>query len=407
MLAAFFACIAIVASITHTLYGRRGAWLWAVLLACSITVMWGWVLQIRTDFFGIGCSLLAIRLLMSRQRWSPAWAGVCAGLALQFKISFVAAAVTGTLWLLTRLKWRDLALFLCAAAVSSIGLYVFWALREPRMLSQILAFAPGIPDLGGALSLLRDACSEAVVLLALVGIGKSTADRVSAESGLLLLFVATAIAIGVITDVQAGGNVNYYFDALFALVPFAVLGGSLLVSFTGTRPALALFLTAYLGTQFVIPLLSDLTHDISQRRQVSVQARNAMLLNVQRVLAGRRVFSTVQRVAVMEPAPPLMEPYLLTYLHRLGKVDPAPIVRGVYEGTYDVVVTAAARQEWRGVEHVDPEVRRAISSSYTPTCTVGHWLFHAPNRTKPADTLLHDLEAIGCVPVTPPEHVTW
>jgi hypothetical protein len=406
VLAAFLGCIAIVASLTQTLVRRRYAGLWAVLLACSVTAMWGWVLQIRTDFFGIACSLLTIRLLLSRQRWSATWAGICAGLALQFKISFVAAAVTGVLWLLARFRWRDLALFVSAALVSSVGLYLLWALREPRMLWQITAFAPGIADLGGGLGLLRDACGEAVVLLALVGIAKSSGDTVPPDFGLVLLFVVTAMMFGTLSDVQAGGNVNYYFDALFALVPFAVIGGIFLMSGMATRPVLTLFVTVYFAVVFVMPLVSDLAHDLSQRR-VSVQARNAMVSDVQRVLMGRRVFSTVQRVAVMEPAPPLMEPYLLTYLHRLGKVDPTPIVKGVYDGAYDVVVTAATRQEWRGVEHIDPEVRTAITSSYTPTCTVGRWLFHAPKRTNFADTLLHDLDAIGCVPVTAPEHLTW
>jgi hypothetical protein len=406
VLTAFFACIAIVASITQALLSRRHAFVWAVLLACSITVMWAWTLQLRTDFFGICFSLLSIRLLLSRHRWSEMAAGVCAGLALQFKISFAAAAVTGTLWLLARRKWRSLELFVFASLVSSVGLYALWTVREPGMFSQMLAFTPGIVDVGGDLGVLRDALSEVVVLLALVGIARVTDGSVSVEWGLLLLFVATAMTIAAVTALQAGANINYYFDALFALVPFALVGGIALLSLTGTRPALALFLTAYFGVQFVLPLLSDARHALSEQRS-SVQTRNAMLSDVQRVLTGRRVFSTVQRVALMEPMPPLMESYLLSYLHKVGKVDPAPIVKGVYDGTYDVVVTAANRQVFRGVEHLDPDVRTAIASSYTPMCVLGRWLFHSPKRTESADTLSRDLHAIGCVPVTVRDHLAW
>jgi hypothetical protein len=51
--------IGLAASVARTLIPARLAWVWGVLLGCSIRSMWGWVLQGRGDFPGIGFELLA------------------------------------------------------------------------------------------------------------------------------------------------------------------------------------------------------------------------------------------------------------------------------------------------------------------------------------------------------------
>jgi hypothetical protein len=80
--------------------------------------MWTWLLQLRAEFLGITFSLLAMRLLMSDRRWTIGAAGLCAGMALQFKITFVAAAATGTLWLTWQQRWGSLLRFVTVATVS-------------------------------------------------------------------------------------------------------------------------------------------------------------------------------------------------------------------------------------------------------------------------------------------------
>ena len=149
VIGAFLLCIGIASSITHALVPVRFAWVWGILLACSISSMWHWVLQIRGDFPGICFSLLTIRLLMSRSRWSILLAGLCAGLAIQFKFIFVAAAVAGTLWLIAQRRWKELGKFVAMAGVFSIGLYVLYFIREPQMFSQMLALSPGVKNLSG------------------------------------------------------------------------------------------------------------------------------------------------------------------------------------------------------------------------------------------------------------------
>src|SRR6266545_1499945 len=85
-LTAFLLCIAVVVSIVRALIPVRYAGLWGLLLASSIAGMLEWVVQLRGDFLGILFSLLAIRLLMLRSRKMVLIAGLCAGLAAQFKI---------------------------------------------------------------------------------------------------------------------------------------------------------------------------------------------------------------------------------------------------------------------------------------------------------------------------------
>jgi hypothetical protein len=90
------------------------------LLTSTVRGIW-LVLLIRSDFLGIGFSLLAVRLLMSRRRWMPLLAGISAGLATQFKLTFIAATAAGALWLSFRREWRVLSFFLAELAVIRHG----------------------------------------------------------------------------------------------------------------------------------------------------------------------------------------------------------------------------------------------------------------------------------------------
>jgi len=101
-LAAFLSCVAVVISIVRTPVPARYAWLWGLLLATSTISMREWVFQLRGDFPGIFFSLLALRLLLARCHNATLLAGLSAGFAMQFKITFVSALTAGFLWLLFR-----------------------------------------------------------------------------------------------------------------------------------------------------------------------------------------------------------------------------------------------------------------------------------------------------------------
>ena len=146
---------AIVVSIAKKLIPYRFAWGWGVLIVGSITWMDAWVLQLRGDFFGIFFGLAAIRLLMSRYRYTVLAAGLCAGMAIQIKLTLLAAGASGFLWLVLKRRFNDCAFFALGAGITTVGLFFIFWLREPFMVRQMTAVMPGIKDLHGSLGQLK------------------------------------------------------------------------------------------------------------------------------------------------------------------------------------------------------------------------------------------------------------
>ena len=398
VLTAFLLCIAIVISTVRTLIPARLAWIWGALLACAVSSMWEWVLQIRGDFPGICFSLLAIRLLLSRSRWAVALAGISAGLATQFKITFVAALATGVLWLLIQRRWTDLARFAVLGTMCSAGLYLLYSVREPRMLSQMLALSPGILDVHGGLRLIYQAANEPVVLLSLLGLPRVKFDKWP-RWALVLVFATTSFVFAGIADLQAGGNINYFFEGLFALIPVAVLGILRMTALARQRVTVGLFVAALFAVHFLVPRAKELRYQLVNP-PASVESRNEAFRMIERALSGQRILSTVPRLALIDPRPPLTEPYLLAYQQRLGKFDPQPILERIRQSEFDVVITSARPQSWRGIDLIGPELRNAIVASYRPQCILLGSLVHLPRNPRSVGSpLALDLANVGCAPI--------
>jgi hypothetical protein len=99
---------------------------------------------------------------------------------------------------------------------------------------------------------------------------------------------------------------------------------------------------------------------------------------------------------MLDADPVLVEPYLFSYWLRLHKFDGEPILAKIRADEFDVVVTMAQPQGYRGIPHVGPQMRSAIESAYQPYCVCSDFLFHLPvHRTKNA-TLETRLNGIGC-----------
>lgn len=399
-LTSFALCVGMVVSIVRTLLPRAGDW--GLLLSCSIASMWAWVLQLRGDFPGILLNLLAIRLLLSRSPAAVPLAGICAGLAMHFKIIFVAALATGALWLLAQRRWRDLATFAVLGAISSGGLYLFFDAREPRMLSQMFASSPGIVDVRGCVTLMRQAGGELVVPLAILGLS-SVAFR-GPRWTLVVAFAVTSFILAAVFDLQAGGNVNYFFEALFAAVPLAVLGVIRLMALARRKVIVGVAAVAVLLIFFCVPRTLKAYQLLRARFETGsdVTSRNQAFRALEQTLRGRRIFSTVPRLALFDPAPALTLPHLVSYQERLGKFDPWPILERVQNSEFDVVITLAQPGSWRGVLHIAPNLRAAIAASYRPHCVVRGSMMHLPRRPRrDSSGLARDLARIGCLAVPP------
>jgi hypothetical protein len=400
---AFLVCGAVAISLVRTLVPVRCAAIWGVLLACTVRGMWSWLLLIRSDFLGIGFSLLAVRLLMSRRRWTAILAGTSAGLATQFKLTFIAAIAAGALWLSFRREWKVLSIFLAGAALACVGPYLVFLIREPRMAAQILALSRGVTDLPGCLKLTYQAITEPVVLFAVAGM-PLRALRVSSRWGLLTLFIAISFGIAIVTALQAGAAFNYFFEAQLAVIPVSVMGILRLTALAGQRILVGLFLAGLVGARMVEPNARELRDD-PMRPRASVKYRNDEFRKLERVLQGRRIFSTVPRVALIDPSPALTEPFLLGTLQRSGIFNAEPLLGRIRSGEFEIVITFGWNLAWRTLVEVGPELRAAIASFYRPACRVSGYLVYLPaHQSVSSSRLSQELSDIGCVPVPAPSH---
>lgn len=399
----FCLCIAMVISITRALVGLRWGWIWAILLASSITCMHGWVLQIRGDFPAIFLSLAAVRLLLVASPRSVMFAGILAGFVTLFKFTMIAALVAGALWLLVRRSWKDLARFAIAGCLSSAGLYLLWELREPRMLAQILSLRISHIDVAGDILSLHTVFTEPTVLLATAAIPLFV-RRISPRWGLLILFGVISFAIAAVTDLHPGGNINYFYEALFATVPAAVMGISRLLSWARHHLAVGLLIALIFVWQFAYPTGQYLYHWRSSGGWHQVSAENARFRQEEEMLRGQHIFSTIERLALLDPEPALISAF------NFWAINPTAIYQRLRRSEFDVVLTGTPKVTWRGIDHIQPGLRKAISESYVPYCAIDGILVQLPRErlSASADAIQGRLSRAGCLSVAAnPKDFTW
>jgi hypothetical protein len=220
---------------------------------------------------------------------------------------------------------------------------------------------------------------------------------------LLILFVSISLTVGAMTDLQAGGNINYFFDTLFGMVPLAVAGLLRMASLAHRRVAVGLLTATLIGLHDAVPRGFALyeNRDRLKNRAGEIQSRNFEFRIVETTLGGHRILSTVPSLALIDPAPALTEPFLLSYLIRLGRIDPEPILRQVRNGAFDVVITSESSGEnWRGLPHIAPTLGEAISTAYRPHCRLIGSIVHLPKQLHSGtEALAGALERIQCEPI--------
>ena len=402
ILLAFVGCVLVTMSIARALIRAPAAGQLALLLACAIGTMPRWVLQLRGDFPGAAFGLLAVRLLLVPRWWAMLLAGTAAGLAFQFKITFVAALAAGGLWLLAARRWWELVFFSSAGALFAVAPYLYFHFREPAMFTQLLSLSHVIRDYNGLAHLAAHAAIEPVSLIAVATL-PLVWHRRRRRWSLLVLFACISLGVAVITGVHSGANQNYFFEGLFALTPLAVLGG-LRLSWGGWRQGTggrlaALLLLAYAG----LPNLMNGAHTI--REGLGASARRAERRPIEvlgQALPGHRVLSTVPRVSLLIDTPELIEPFQLTYLQRLGKFDTRPLRERIRRLEFEAIVTRAKPSSFRGVPSLPEDLREAIAEAYHPFCAPGPaWMVHLPNDATGRGPFATRLLALGCTAVGP------
>jgi hypothetical protein len=269
------------------------------------------------------------------------------------------------------------------------------------MLAQILALAPGVPDPSGAVGLLLVALVQPVTAFALISI-PSIVTRNNPHWWLLSGFAVVSFGIAAMTSVHAGSAINYYFEPLFALVPFAVVGLRQLARRVNAVHVVVCVVVFYFFTASAQALRNEFVPDRS------VRARNDDFRALEGVLRQYRIFSTVPRIALIDQAPQLLEPFLLSYLLRMRPLDQTPIVRPIEEQQFDGVITAARVGGSRGIPGMSPRLHAAIADAYVPYCTRRDLLLHIPRREQPTATrLARAMAAIGCQRTRPANAPVW
>jgi hypothetical protein len=405
-LATFLLCLGMAVTIVKKLIPVHFAWLWGALLVASTRYLHEWVLQLRGDFLGILFGLAAIRLLMSRSRYRYVTfaAGLCAGMAIQIKLTLIGAAAAGLLWLLMRRRWADAGWFALGTALTSVGLFLLYWLREPSMIPQMLALLPGIKDPLGSVRFLVRALREPMVLLAIAGAVPFIPSRFWPPSRqwsnwtLLLIYALATVGLGFLADINAGGFINYFYEFLFALTPFAVLGALRLFAWSSPRPWAAFFVAGVFLIFVLGPTVRPMAELWPGLQPGAVRENNRSFTSLENALRGLRILSVDPRVAMIDPHPPLMEAYLLSYSRRLGRFDAAPLIARISAVEFDVFVSAVPVKVWRGVRSFDgADLEKAVSDAYEPYCSISGDLVELPRSRHDNTALRLKLREAGCV----------
>jgi len=394
----FGGCLYAVGLLTRRLVPEKMALPGAVLLGLSFATITPWVMQLRGDFGGICCALLALFFLLSNKPSGLVWAGLLAGLAVHFKLTFVAAGLAGCLWLALNRRWADLLRFALTAGVCSVGLYALAAWREPTIFQHILAMRQIIPHPAGMREFLLRTLMEPVFLFGLLGVvfilGAIFQRR---EPGwqLAAIFFFLSMSIAISTVVQAGAGINYFFEPMFASVPFAVL------SLCRMRDRPWGGAGAFAGVVVLILLIPHAANTLRDLGQVTdkVALRNQKYDALGQALNGASVFSAIPDVTLLLSDRVVMEPLLLNYLVLGRGADLSVLVKRLQMNEFDVVVTQPVDYAWRGVPSLATDLRRAIIEAYEPRCLLNGVLFHLPKDRPPASGnagVGARLEKLGC-----------
>jgi len=215
---------------------------------------------------------------------------------------------------------------------------------------------------------------------------------------LLALYFFISVLVATIADIQAGGNINYFFECLFAITPFAALGVFWL--WKRTSNFAAAFLCLLILGAGVVP--SVLSTAIALREATDTPVVNHDLRNLRRALTDLNVFSVVGTISHLAPTVVITEPFLLSYLERSGNADSAPWAARIRDREFDLLITHVEAASYRGVPFITPKMRTAIEESYEPFCTCRGALVFA-RRQESSDSLFNQrFAAIGCRRVSCP-----
>ena len=377
-------CLAMVFVLSRRLSGRSSvAWL-CVLFALSTPALAAWTTQVRPDFLGLGLALLCLYLFLRPDARRLSLAAIAsASLALLIKQTYVAAPAAIFLYLLYRRRWRAAAFWSVGVAVVVAGGYLLTLWREPMMLEHLAALRDPLFEVRGALVIILGAIAVPVVPFAVIG---GVAEfRSGGDAGrLLVLYCVMAWLVALATILQVGGNINYFWEPLFASAVLAGPGLRVMQRQLGRAQAVAGGLA--LALLFALTLTQDLAvfqGSYFQWRDRTRSRANWELLTS--VVSGKRLLSTMPAITLLSASPEMPDPYLNAVLERQGRWSSAPVVAELEAARYDLIIETGQYDllvsgggDWfRGIAMWSDEMRAALMRAYEPVCSfegLGLWL---------------------------------
>jgi hypothetical protein len=371
-------------------------------------------------------------------------AGASAGFALQFKENYIAALVAGALWLMANRRWKGFSLFALGSAVTFIGIYIFYTLREPKMAGNMLAMKKPILDYAGDIRMILHLANEPIALL---GLSVLPFLRWWPRSRwmLLVFYAAISFGVGALLDLQVGGAENYFFEFLFSLAPLAALAmlklrrwrlwnrWSLLVLVTmisfglaivtelppgmgrycsfglllgfaalgalkRRRPAFAeaaLMLSALLLICLAVPVASSAFTE-ARTEPGKTRAHNFEMTAFQSAVRDQSVLTFVPGLAFFTPDDFLPDPWGLSYGELMGTFDYHPLAARIRAQKFDLIVTPRVPDSHRGLALLSPTLRPAITEAYQPFCSLHNWVMFLRRSSDGQANSGARLVAMGC-----------
>ena len=397
---AFAACLCLVFAIARRIFPEpRLAWL-SVLFAASSAAFATWTTQLRGDLPAAACSLLAIYLILRADCPRRVLAaGACAGLAIAIKQTFVAAPLAILIWLMYRRRIKLAGQFATAALFAAACVYGLAVWREPLLLQHLAALRSAATlDLPGALALLFKELAQPVTPLAVLGVLLFLRER-SPGRMLLLLYCLAAWTVAALTLLQAGGNVNYFWEPWLASSVLMAAGLRELERIAKRLPVLP----AVFAALFIPTVLHDFYYLRTSVHQAgSYGSRKQRWQALTSALHGKRLLSTFPDVSILGQPPEMPDPFLNTELERAGLWNPQPVLDATRSRSYEILITGKgeerAPQSYRGIPLWSEAVWSAANSAYQPVCVVQDrftsleaWL------PRGSSALLPELMAAGCI----------
>lgn len=363
LLASAFVC----ASTARVLYRNRWAPWWAfalTLYSCSPgTFVW----QTRGDFFACLLSLSAIRLLLAGSAGAAAVAGICAGLAPLYKLSYVSAMAAGAIVLLLR-RSRLLIPFLSAAVAVFVSTHLLTLLAQPFFVDHHrLFFGIMSSTLDGWRAIVKPALlSPAAISCAIVVVMFPAASL--RGGGLLAAYGLISLLVAAVASTQVGANVNYFFEPLMAM---AAIGSALPVVFgflfvrRRRLPALRL-VSAGVFAFTLLYVLVPLVRAMETIRTPKPEHRAAACLETLHQTSA--VLSFVPRLSLFDDSAPLTEPFFVEAAAQKGHPLRRQLQARILAAEFDVVLLPVSIPEtrYRGIMHVHETTLECIRSRYEP-----------------------------------------